>query len=297
MNLAQLRAFVSVAEAGSITGAGSALRITQSAVSHALASLETELDTRLVVRQRSGCVVTESGLQLVGHARDAVRAVERLTEEASAARGKRAGRLRVGAFPSVGQLLPPLLAQLNRSHPAVSVTLLEGGDDEVAEWLRAGIVDLAVVSSALPGLVVAPLAEDEMLAVLPVDHPLANERDVRVADLEDDPFLLSTGGCEPIIKAIYARAELPLRPTRRVRDMNTLLAMVSETLGVTIVPSLALSGARRTELVYQGVVRLPLRPRATRTLYLASRADVTLSPAARTLIKISHLTEESRPTA
>jgi len=201
VNLAQLRAFVSVAEAGSITGAGSALRITQSAVSHALASLETELDTRLVVRQRSGCVVTESGLQLVGHARDAVRAVERLTEEASAARGKRAGRLRVGAFPSVGQLLPPLLAQLNRSHPAVSVTLLEGGDDEVAEWLRAGIVDLAVVCSAL------------------------------------------------------------------------------------------------TELVHQGVVRLPLRPRATRTLYLASRADVTLSPAARTLIKISHLTEESRPTA
>jgi DNA-binding transcriptional LysR family regulator len=286
VNLAQLRAFVAVAEAGSITGAGSALHLTQSGVSHALASLEAELDAHLIVRQRSGCVVTELGHRLVGHARDAVRAVERLAEEAAAARGEHIGRIRIGAFPSAGQLLPPLVARLRHSHPAVSVTLLEGSDAEVTEWLRAGIVDLAVVASALPGLDVVPLAEDEMLAMLPTDHPLANEPDVGVEDLDDDPFLLSTGGCEPIIKAIYAQAEVQLRPVHRVRDMKTLLAMVSENLGVTIAPSLAVSGARHSQLIHQGVVGLPLRPRAIRSLYLASRAEVSLSPAARTLLHL-----------
>jgi DNA-binding transcriptional LysR family regulator len=286
VNLSQLRAFVAVAETGSVTGAGSALHVTQSAVSHALASLEDELDARLVVRQRSGCVVTELGHRLIGHARDALRAVERLTEEAAAARGEHVGRLRIGAFPSVGQLLPPLVAQLNRSHPAVSVTLLEGSDDEVTEWLRAGIVDLGVITSPFPGLDVAPLADDEMLVMLPAGHPLANEPDVSLEELDDDPFLLSTGGCEPIIKAIYAQAKVPLRPLHRVRDMKTLLAMVSENLGVTIAPSLAVSGASRSQLIHEGVVALPLRPRATRNLYLASRAGVSLSPAARTLLNL-----------
>ncbi|WP_238009856.1 LysR substrate-binding domain-containing protein [Dactylosporangium sp. AC04546] len=295
MNLAQLRALVAVAETGSITGAGTALQVTQSAVSHALASLETELDARLVVRERSGCVLTELGYRLLGHARDAVRAVERLAEEAAAARDEHVGRLLIGAFPSAGQLLPPLVARLSRHHPGVSVTLLEGSDDEVTEWLRAGIVDLATVTSALPGLAITPLADDEMLAVVPAGHPLAHEPHVDVEELDGDPFLLSDGGCEPIIQAMYAQAGLRLRPTHRVRDMRTLLAMVSENLGVTIAPSLAISGPSRNQLIHQGVVGLSLRPRATRTLYLANRAEVSLSPAARTLLDAARI-EELRPT-
>lgn len=278
MNLAQLRALRAVHEAGSVTGAAELLGVTQSAVSHALTSLETELGIRLVLRERTGCRLTEVGRRLMPHATDALRHVDRFVEEAGASAGLISGRLRLGAFPSACSLLPPLIRAFRKLHPAVDILLLEGTDDEVDEWIDRRVVELGVVTGPRPDLHTAPLAEDELLAVLPAEHPLAGEPDVTLADLADDPFLLSSGGCEPIIRRLHRRQGLGLEPAHRVREMTTLLAMVRENLGVSIVPSLALRDTAG------GVATVPLRPRAPRTLLMAAQSAAGLSPAAKVFL-------------
>jgi DNA-binding transcriptional LysR family regulator len=275
MNLAQLRALRAVNEAGSVTGAAAMLDITQSAVSHTLSSLENEIGVRLVVRDRAGCSLTETGRRLLPHVVEALRHVDRVIEEASAAAGLVTGRLRLGAFSSACRVLPPLIRAFRRLHPAVDVVLLEGTDEEVDEWINRRVVELGVVMGPRADLYTVPLADDEMLAVLPAEHPLADEPDLSLAELADDPFLLSSGGCEPLIRQLYQQQGMSLEPTHRVREMTTLLAMIRENLGVSIVPSLALGDAA------DGTVALPLRPGVPRSLLLAARAAEDLSPAAK----------------
>lgn len=194
-------------------------------------------------------------------------------------------------FPSAAQLLPRLIAELARQLPDVTVVLLEGTDTEVRSWLADRIVDLAVVADLAGPDKPAPfhngpggtrgalLATDRIVAVLDPDHPLAGQPHVELHELADDPLLLSDGGCEPLLRQLYDAAALPLRPARRIRDMATLLAMVREHLGVTLVPDLALGHGH-------GLAVVPLAPAAHRRLHLLA-ADNDLPASGRALLHIT----------
>jgi DNA-binding transcriptional LysR family regulator len=184
-----------------------------------------------------------------------------------------------------------VIRAFRRRFPAVEVVLLEGSDQEISDWIAMGIADLGVVIGPRPDLVSVPLADDEMLAVRPPDHPLAGQADIAVADLADDPFLLSAGGCEPLIRRIHDQANVRLTPAQSVYEMATLLAMVREGLGVTIVPELALRANPGS------LVALPLRPRAPRHLLLAWVGVRIPGPAARAFLTCLPDARESRPPA
>ncbi len=286
MNLAQLRALVAVADQGSFTGAAAALGLTQSAVSHTVASLEKELAVPLILRRRGGTMVTSHGQQVLRHAREAVHRVDRIAQDCAVVAGRHRGRLRVAAFPSAAQLLPRLIAELARCQPEVTVVLLEGTDAEVRDWLRDRVIDLGLVgelrtgdqpSSPAPG---ALLAQDQMVAVLDGGHPLAGQPVVALDDLVDDAFLLSDGGCEPLLHQMHQAAGLRLQPARRVRDMATLLALVAEQLGVTVVPELALPAGHQLAVV-------PVTPTAHRALYLVPADERDLPAAGHVLLDIT----------
>jgi DNA-binding transcriptional LysR family regulator len=181
-------------------------------------------------------------------------------------------------------VLLPLIAQFRRCCPGVTVAVFEGTDQEVSGWVDDRTVDLGVVTGPRPDLETVPLAEDEMLAVLPSGHRLASRKDITVAGLAGEPFLMSAGGCEPAIRRLHDQHRVPLAPASRVTDMATLLAMVREGLGVSIIPALSL-GTR-----HDGITALPLRPRAPRSLLLSAR-DADLSPAAGTFL--SHVRDAS----
>lgn len=287
MNLAQLRSFVSVIEEGGFTQAANTLGLTQSGVSHAVASLERELGLALVSRARGRVQLTAHGELIIGHARDVVRRVDRIAEEAAAAVGRHQGRLRVAGFPSAGQLLPAVIAELGRRLPEVTVVLLEGSDIEVRGWLDDGVIDVGVVAELLgchPSVEAAAgvlLCEDRMVAVLSPDHPLAGQADVTLTDLTDDPFLLSDSGCEPLLRQMHEAAGIELRPRRRVRDMSTLLALVREQLGVTVVPELSLTGVH-------GLIAVPVTPAARRALRLIPADPDDITATVRVLLDITH---------
>jgi DNA-binding transcriptional LysR family regulator len=133
-----------------------------------------------------------------------------------------------------------------------------------------------------PGFDWLDLVADEMLVVLPAAHALANRRAIRLRDVAADPFIMSKGGCEPLIRDLYRRAGLEPRVQHEVRDMSTILGMVQEGLGITVVPALALP-ARTARLR-----ALPLEPRARRRLGLCVRSLAACPPAVGTFARAAH---------
>lgn len=265
MHLAQLRALVAVADRGGFTRAAADLGLTQPAVSHAIAALERQLGHRLVDRDRGRTTLTPVGKVVVDDAREAVRAADRVAQLASTA-GDLVGELRLGGMPSTNlAILPSLQRRFARRHPGVRISLLEGTDDEMLDWVERGLVDLSCVVTALGAVSGPVLAEDEFVVVVDPEHPLAGEAEVTAADLVDDAFISSSSGCEPIVEAIFDTARVPFRPAHRVTQLSTIITMVRAGIGVSIMPTLLLGGDPA------GLVTLPLRPRVPRVVRIGHK--------------------------
>ena len=143
------RALMSAVELGSLTRAAEALGCTQSAVSHAIASLEQELGFRLLLRARSGIRLTDEGERMLPAVRSLLSAGEQLEQTAASIRGLDQGTVRIGAFTSVAvHWLPAVLKEFQHDYPHVSFRLLNGDYHDVSEWLADGSVDIGFV--ALP---------------------------------------------------------------------------------------------------------------------------------------------------
>ncbi|MFG1967582.1 LysR family transcriptional regulator [Nonomuraea sp. NPDC049028] len=282
MTFTQLRILQAVARTGNMTRAAEELNTTQSAVSHAVRGLERELGLALLTRGGHGVSLTAAGRAVSRRTALILTQLEALEQEAAAARGDGRGSLRVGAIPSANaRLLPQILRTFGEAHPHVRLTVIEGSDGEVLDWLQTGAADIGTltagaVSASVPDLVMRPLVTDQMLAALPSGHDLAVRHSVPVADLARQPFIMSTGGCEPLITALAREAGTSLRCHYRVRDTNSILAMVAEGLGVSILPELSLPAH------HPGVHTIPLEPASVRTILLAFPADPL--PAATALL-------------
>ncbi|QQQ78791.1 LysR family transcriptional regulator [Saccharothrix sp. 6-C] len=275
LNLAQLRAFLAVVDEGGFGTAADALGLTQSAVSHAVAALERTLGHPVLLR-RGKPRPTAFGAQVVAHARAAVAASVAITDLAARHGGAARGTIKLAAPPTVCQgLLPQLMSHWEAEHPHVRVRVFEGEDDEVAEWLANGTVEMAVAVDPPPGAGVL-VGEDAFHALLRTDHPLAGVGEVDVADLADDPFLLSCGGCERHVRQVHAG--LPFDPLHRVRELGTLLAMVRAGVGISIVPGLVAS------MLVPGLALVPLRPRVVRRLVVSGPPGREWHPAVTALV-------------
>ncbi|MEV0596976.1 LysR family transcriptional regulator [Nonomuraea cavernae] len=282
MTFTQLRILVTVARTGNMTRAADELATTQSAVSHALRLLESELGLTLFTRNNHGVTPTGAGRAAIRRAVLILAQLDALEQEAAAARGESRGRLRVGVIPSANaSLLPRVLRAFTTAHPGVTLTVLEGSDEEVLDWLVTGAVDVATLTTVAPGPATTPFARDRMLAVLPAAHRLSSRPTVAVTDLARHPFIMSTGGCEPLITDLVRRAGASLRCHYRVRDTGSILALVAEDLGVSIIPELALP-ARTT-----GVCAIPLEPEETRTILLGLPEAGAASPMATALTALA----------
>lgn len=284
MTLTQLRALVLVVEAGSFSRAAGMLGVSQSAVSHAIAGLETELGATLLRREHGRIVPTAAGKLVLPHAEEMLAREGQVRRDAAMAAGHGAATLRVGGFASARtRLLPEMLVAYRRRYPEVEVevSVEEGADAEVLERIRIGAVDLGFVILPTVGLKTVPVGRDDLLAVLPAGHRLARTAVVPIVRLADDPFILSTGGCGSMIEAAFRAAGVAPRVSMALREVGTILAMVRAGLGVTIVPALALPAEA------EGLAARPLDPPVYRHLALAARSWAASAPAARAFLELA----------
>jgi DNA-binding transcriptional LysR family regulator len=282
MTEAQLRVLVTVADSGGFSPAAARLSMSQPGVSRAVAALEAELGTVLLVRRNGRAAPTPAGERVLLHAREVLARAEAIRQEAAASGGEPVGRVRLGSFASVSaQLLPGILATLRVRHPGVEVALFEGHDEEVVGWVRDRAVDVGVISRDAPDLDVRPLASDQLVAVLPAAHALAAQPHATLAQLAAEPFVLSSGGCERLILEAFAAAGHEPRVAFEVHEVATILAMVAEGLGVSVVPELS------AVAVPQRVALRPLAPAAERRLGLAVPSLADAPPAVHALLDVA----------
>jgi molybdenum-dependent DNA-binding transcriptional regulator ModE len=138
-NLLHWRLLVAVADSGKITLAASQCGMTQSGASQAIAQLEEALNTPLLVRLPHSVALTQSGEQIVSHARTMLAELNAIQHCAQQAQSSHAGKIRLASFPSAfALLLPPLLRKFHRRFPAIELVQLEGTDLEVEKLAGIG---------------------------------------------------------------------------------------------------------------------------------------------------------------
>ena len=280
MNLQKYEIFLRVVEIGSLTAAAAELGCTQSAVSHALASLEEELGFRLVRRGRGGIRPTNEGESMLPAARALLRAVEGLEQTAAGIRGLKTGTVRIGTFTSVSvHWLPGMIKSYRERYPGVDFRIMSGDYHDVRQWLTDGSVDLGFV--ALPCEAPCryiPLADDRMMAVIPQNHRFAGLPRFPLAMAADEAFisLLETSD-QDLRRALDAAGVAPTIDLQ-TKDDYAIIAMVENGLGISVMPELLLRG--RSE----NVITMELAPPAIRTIALAIPSHAEPGPAAAAFI-------------
>lgn len=280
-NLLHWRLLVAVADNGTITQAAALCGMTQSAASQAIAQLETMLNTRLLVRQPHNVVLTQSGLQIVAHARSMLAGLRAIQQCAQQAGNAHAGKIRLASFPSAfSTLLPPLLRKFRRLYPDIELITLEGTDHEVESWLTSATADIGVVLNPAPERLCFPLGEDAWLAVVPSAHPLARaRRPVALDALFRLPFILATGGCDVNAQSLAQQSGLALADIRAtVSDWQTALTLVKEGTGVALMPASVIPPDAL------GVCALPLVAPVYRRFGLACSSEAAALPPVQTLL-------------
>jgi DNA-binding transcriptional LysR family regulator len=283
MEIHQLRALEVIVAEGSFLAAAKRLDVSQSSLSHAIAALEGELGVRLLDRGRQGARPTDAGLDVLPHARQVLSSLDAIRSKTHNATGLLSGRVRVGSIPSATvAFLPKVIACFTRSHPDVEVVLLEEPSQSMQlleEWLRAQTIDVALVQLPAVRMRTTVLMGDELCAIIPSSSPLSKRRQLSVRDLAHEPFVMSRYTSEPLLLAAYARHKLIPRVRFEVQDLGTLISMVREGLGVSIVPRIAFPA------VLPGITLVPVTPRIHRELGLAMRDPEHTAPALRAFIR------------
>lgn len=280
MTITQLEVIRAIADLGNFSRAAEQLSMTQSAVSHAVATLEREIGASLFDRGPGRPVrLTALGQRIDLHARELLRRSELIAEEATSWLGFETGKVRIASVGSVAaRVLPAILTQFRARHPRVELVVHEGSDSEVHDWLGSGAADLGLLAVPLDGLdVLGTMTEDLFMAFLPVGHPLAGRDSIRPADLVSEPFIMSSAGCEPLVRAWFGSTQPSVE--YQVRALDTLVGFVREGLGVTLMPTLV----HPDDL--DGLAIVPLDPPARRRVVVAAKAGVELSPAAAAFVR------------
>lgn len=243
MKLSQIRAFVAVAECCNFSEAALQLDVTQSAVSHAIASLESELGVQLFCRGRQGAVLTPAGERLLVHARQVLHLLEKMVEEANLEKSLHGGKVRIASFRSIStHILPGIIAQFRSRFPDISVEISEQIDYlHVEAALRHGRADLGFTYlPAADDLQTWEILRDDYIALLPPNCPLEGTR-ISFQQLAAYPLITLVAGnaCNEGVRNYVKASEFPINIAYEVREDSTIVSMVMQGLGAAILPRLA----------------------------------------------------------
>ncbi|MBC3775460.1 LysR family transcriptional regulator [Pseudomonas sp. SWRI99] len=284
MTLTQLEIFSRVAELRGFTLAAQRLGISQSAVSHAMKSLEQELGVELLRRHQSHVELSDIGEQLLLRARAMLGLANTLRQEAADARGMKTGTLRIGSFGPTSsiRLLPKILQRFRQAHPGIEVHIDEGPDRQVIQWLEERRIDVGFVVLPEERFDTFALLEDQMVALLPRGHQLAAQSALRLKDLCDDPFVLTEAGSAELVSRLFMAARLQPNIRYRCSQLLSTLDTVSRGDAITIVAASSLPNDASA-----GYEKRPLLPAVKRQVGLAVLDQRQASPAALAFIKLA----------
>lgn len=286
-----------VQRAGSLAGAARTMGVSPPAVSQQVARVEAELGAAVVSRGSRGASLTELGAALALHGRAITEQVEAANETSGRILGHHARRLRVGAVASTVQpILADALATIRLRYADSELSVVEVGSDTGVELVAAGSLDLALVAGygTAPdheGLTISEVSVDELLLVVPDDHPLvvSEHSTVDLRQLESAAWVCGAPGRRHRVQLDLLAAGFGFVPrvTFETESFQVAQALVSAGVAVAIVPAtarLSLAGIRHHRIIGE----------PTRILYAVTAHDVNHLPLARPMLAAIRQTARER---
>lgn len=276
MNIKDLQFFLTAVEEENITQAAKRIGYTESGASHIIKRLEKEIGFPLFSRTRKGLVLTSNGERILPFARRIVLANELFIEEASAICGVLEGHISIGAYESIAiHWLPAALERFHTDFPNITVDIREWRADEIEAGLEEGSIDFGITSPSKNGRMEwIPLKTEPYMAVCAPSSPLSKEPVFHLRRLEETVCILPYH-TDPDLYHSLDPIDIHPKQVFSARNEFTMMALVGQNLGVSILPELLLRG-------YQGDnVLLPLSPPIYRSLGILIPSMKDASPAAR----------------
>src|SRR5262245_60941397 len=245
MTLRQIRYFVAVAEASSVSAAGASVGISQSAITEAIKALEDETGAVLLVRHSKGVSLTHQGHQFLRHARSILAAVADAERTLETGAHAVTGSVNLGVTNMVaGYFLADLLARFRRIFPGVSVRVFEDDRPFIEHLLVNGELDIAIM--LVSNLANRDALETEIIVrsqcrlwLSPV-HRLAQADDVALADVATEPVILLTiDEMATTAQTWWRRASLEPRVALNTASVEAVRSLVATGAGVAILPDMA----------------------------------------------------------
>ncbi|MDD2956771.1 MAG: LysR family transcriptional regulator [Oscillospiraceae bacterium] len=277
MNIKKYEAFVRAVERGSLSKAAEELGYTQSGISHMMQSLEEELGFPLMVRTSTGILPNTEGEVLLPIIRQLLSTNEALEQYIAKIKGADTGRIRIAAFSSVATYwLHTILRDFQKDYPHVEVQIVEGGANTIEAMMDNREADLCLYTGGEKrSFDWIPLCEDQLLVLLPPEHPLANETAVALDAIMNEQFIMPMDGYDYEVHHILD--QLDQYPYIRFSSCGdyAIISMVEKGLGVSIMADLLLRN------YHNNAVALPLDPPQYRMIGMGVPQLKTVSPVTR----------------
>lgn len=238
-------AFIKTVECGSFTKAAEILNYSQSGISRMINDLEKEWKVTILERNRAGVRLTSDGLRLLPYAQSICEEYRKLQMQVDDLNDLQSGLIRIGTFSSVAtHWLPNIISRFQKDYPNIDYELLLGDYFEIEEWISEGRVDCGFLRSpVIPEFDSIQLERDDLLAILPENHPLATSDEISITSLCEEPFMLLEKGGKADIADVFESCGLSPRVHFTTWDDYAIMSMVESGLGVSILPQLILKRA------------------------------------------------------
>jgi len=285
-DLTDLRLFLAVVDAGSITHGAAEAGLSLAAASERLRDMEAAGQVLLLERGRRGVAPTAAGEALAHHARAILQQMTRMRGELGEyAKGVRATVRVLANTAAMTEFLPGRLSAWMAANSQIDLELKERQSGEIARSIARGLADIGILSDAADaeGLTLRPFAVDRLVVVAARGHALAAMARVRFADLLDRHFVgLAASALQDHIDARAAIAGGRLKFRMKLRTFDGICRAAGNGAGIGIVPETAARRCRRSARI--AVIRLA-DAWATRRLSVCVRSEKDLTPPAQSLFR------------
>lgn len=283
MDIKKLQLFIDIAETKNFTKSGERMGYTQSGVSHILKSMETEMGFSLFSRNKQGVRLTKNAEIILPLVRALLSNYEKLEQTVNDLNGLKTGKLVIATYSSISvNWMPQIIHRFQKEYPGIDISLMEGGSEDIVGWLNNDIADFGFVSHRnMESLEWISLCEDPLVAVLPKDYPPPEAGRFPIKEFEEKCFIISAMGTDYDIH--YALESSGVKPNMRfsATDDHTIIAMVANKLGISILPKLMLKNYDNMVSSYL------LEPYFYRDLGIAVKSKKNMSPAAEKFLEIT----------
>ncbi|BDX03445.1 transcriptional regulator [Marinomonas pontica] len=290
MNIKQVRAFLAVAQSMSFASAATQLHLSQPALSLSIKGLEDNLGGKLFTRTTRHITLTPEGEALVPIARRLLAQWENAEDEMKQRFALQLGKITIASMPSfAASLLPKAIRNYHASYPSIQVAIDDVLSDTVVEMVRNNQVELGITfePNTLLDLSFYPLYEDRFIAILPNNHPLEANTEIHWEALLKYDFitLQRPSSVRTMIESTLNKAGIELNVAFDAHQLATVSRMVSEGMGVAVVPALCRQQASEQGATCRPIIQPEIRrrvgvichPRSHLSIAAAAMLDVLIN--------------------